>query len=148
MADRVFIGLCVGGPLAGDTIAQYARFFNVHEHPKRHRRVRPDDPIPDEAVKATQYIHHHHTGGPLNLWLYDSMDITEALRLMAEAYVSKAQVQRAEDTDMSPGEDVEFVHAWEAMRANGHHCSMHELDKVHLGWRMHRMMVKREAQSD
>lgn len=136
MADRQYVGICIGGPKAGEMIAHFARQMEVRELVQR----RPGESIHDAKGKITHYI-HHHTGGPLNLWLYEGMDLVEALRLMAEAYVEKVQVRQIVEDREPPGADIEFVNAWINMEVqHGYQYSDSNIEKVYLGWRMHRKM--------
>lgn len=75
MADQ-FIGVCVGGPMAGQMIAQQRQSFDVNE------QKRPSGDI-------VNHEYRWHSLGPFAIWIHESLDFNHALAAVVEAYAEK-----------------------------------------------------------
>jgi hypothetical protein len=75
-----YVGLCVGGPMAGENIARPTQKFSVFEKPYSKSEV------------ETSYGWHHL--GPFAIWIHETMDHPRALEAMALAYAEKHNGRR------------------------------------------------------
>jgi len=79
--SAVFTGLCVGGPLAGQMIAQRTQRFAVEVQ----------DPTAMCVTTITYFW--HHTGQNV-FWIPEGSSLHDAINTMAEAYVEKCNAMQ------------------------------------------------------
>lgn len=87
-----YAGLCIGGPMAGQSNVARATVFKVQVQPPKELREQLERSVADEDWKDVSY-NWLHTGG-LGLWIVEGMNMNDAIQAMAEAYVEKMKEQR------------------------------------------------------
>lgn len=90
-----YAGLCIGGPLAGQSVVSQSTILVVETHPPTkmlreavvlaEREKRP----PDIRVGQVRY-HWLHTGG-LGLWIVEGKTMNDAIEMMAVAYAASCK---------------------------------------------------------
>lgn len=88
MSDK-YAGLCIGGPMAGQTIVQSHQHFYCEEFEKLPLREALEKSVEGvtRSITPSQYRWQHI--GPFALWLHESTDLNQALNDMAVAYQEK-----------------------------------------------------------
>lgn len=87
MGRNSYAGLCVGGPLAGKSIA----------YPHQKMPVQLRDPFPvfgeEAAMPSTVSYNWHHTGAQ-GFWIPQGETLHDAINAMALAYMEKCNGRR------------------------------------------------------
>lgn len=79
-----YTGLCVGGPMAGKTVARPKQFFKCEELLASLKASLADDPVPtQEHAYSWQHI------GPFALWIHESLNLSTALETLALSYMKE-----------------------------------------------------------
>lgn len=90
--DRIFTGLCVGGPKDGEMLTHTAPVYNVIELEDASVDLSAASAKSEELIplKITQYRHHvgigDRDGGIIDFWLREGATVRDAVKALVRHY--------------------------------------------------------------
>lgn len=95
MAEQ-YAGLCVGGPLAGQSIAHFRRTLPITERSHPMILEHYDSAVESRRVPIVEPVfkyNWHHTGAQ-GFWIPEGQSLHDAINTMAQAYMEKCNADR------------------------------------------------------
>lgn len=90
MANREsYAGLCVGGPLAGKSIAHPSQRLQMEQFQRMPLKEAPEASVAADIAPAEPFVYNWHHTGAQGFWIPQGETLHDAINALATAYMEK-----------------------------------------------------------
>lgn len=91
MSRESFAGLCVGGPLAGKSIAHPTQRLKVEQFDRKPLKEALEASLAADIAPAEPFTYNWHHTGAQGFWIPEGETLHDAINTLATAYMEKCR---------------------------------------------------------